>query len=189
MDLKVLVVSKNYTPVNVLRWEECFTLLYQGRVEVVEYYDEYVRSATQTHRVPSIVRYNRGKRHKLINTIKFSKRNMYVRDNGLCQYCGKHLTLDKATLDHVFPRAKGGRKSWHNSVLACFRCNNDKGMRTPEEAGLVLRGSLIAPYVATQVADIVSLKRSQTIPDCWKPYIFSSRTMEVTHVSHTHRVS
>ena len=42
-------------------------------------------------------------------------------------------------IDHVVARCKGGKSSWTNCVVACFRCNLKKGSRTPEEAGLRLR--------------------------------------------------
>src|SRR2546427_8303262 len=41
---------------------------------------------------------------------------------------------EELTFDHVVPIAKGGRKTWENIVTACWRCNNKKSGRTPEEA-------------------------------------------------------
>jgi 5-methylcytosine-specific restriction endonuclease McrA len=44
-----------------------------------------------------------------------------------CKYCGKELTLEEATVDHIIPLSKGGTNRWHNKVLACSPCNAKKG--------------------------------------------------------------
>jgi 5-methylcytosine-specific restriction endonuclease McrA len=70
--------------------------------------------------------------------VKFSRRNIYVRDNHTCQYCGVMPPRDELTIDHVIPRSRGGQSLWENVVLACMRCNMKKGSRLPNEAGLKL---------------------------------------------------
>jgi 5-methylcytosine-specific restriction endonuclease McrA len=37
---------------------------------------------------------------------------------------------DQRCLDHVVPRAKNGRNSYRNLVLACVECNSLKGERS-----------------------------------------------------------
>lgn len=68
----------------------------------------------------------------------FSRRGLWQRDGGTCQYSGRVLTYDEANIDHVIPRSRGGATSWENCVLADKRVNHRKGDRTPEEAGLRL---------------------------------------------------
>lgn len=34
-----------------------------------------------------------------------------VRHNNFCWYCGRHMPPEQLTIDHVFPRSKGGNKS------------------------------------------------------------------------------
>jgi 5-methylcytosine-specific restriction endonuclease McrA len=70
--------------------------------------------------------------------VKFSRRNIYMRDNYTCQYCGRVPPRDELTIDHVVPRARGGKSTWDNVVLACMRCNMRKGSRTVRESGLEL---------------------------------------------------
>jgi 5-methylcytosine-specific restriction endonuclease McrA len=41
-------------------------------------------------------------------------------------------------MDHVVPRSRGGRGEWLNAVAAHASCNEKKGSRTPEEAGMPL---------------------------------------------------
>jgi 5-methylcytosine-specific restriction endonuclease McrA len=72
-------------------------------------------------------------------SVVFSRRNLYKRDRNTCQYCGARPGTAELSIDHVLPRARGGRTTWENCVLACVRCNRRKGCRKPEEVGLALR--------------------------------------------------
>jgi hypothetical protein len=53
-----------------------------------------------------------------------------------CFYCGKHLRtgrvrhVDKMTWDHFLPLCQGGVTLPANLVVACGKCNRDKGGRT-----------------------------------------------------------
>ena len=63
-----------------------------------------------------------------------------IKDNikiiAFCCYCGKEdVPLE---VEHIIPRGKGGTNAWHNLTLACKSCNDFKGNRTPEEAGMKL---------------------------------------------------
>lgn len=78
--------------------------------------------------------------------VKFSRRNIYLRDNYTCQYCGTVPPRDELTIDHVIPRSRGGKSVWENVVLACMRCNMKKGNRLPEEAGLKLLSKPQKPH-------------------------------------------
>lgn len=63
------------------------------------------------------------------------------RDGDKCRYCAIAVDWNNrrgangGTYDHVIPR---GANSLANVVVACRRCNNVKGPRTPEEAGMDL---------------------------------------------------
>ena len=57
-----------------------------------------------------------------------------MRDCGRrCVYCGHHLDPIEATLDHVYPVARGGAHSPGNLVAACAPCNRMKGDMLPHE--------------------------------------------------------
>lgn len=71
--------------------------------------------------------------------IRLTRRNLLLRDNFTCQYCGKKVSSSTFTIDHVLPKSRGGGGSWENFVVACFKCNVTKRDRTPEEAKLTLR--------------------------------------------------
>lgn len=75
-----------------------------------------------------------------------TRHGIFQRDMGECQYCGKKLTMETATLDHVIPRSRGGLDIWTNLVLACGRCNARKADRLPAEAGMTLRRQPFCPH-------------------------------------------
>ena len=69
---------------------------------------------------------------------KFSRRNVYLRDQNTCQYCGRKCRTEESNLDHVIPKSHKGGMNWTNIVVACIPCNDRKRNRTPEEAGMTL---------------------------------------------------
>lgn len=44
-----------------------------------------------------------------------------------CQECGKELTWEDVTLDHIKPWSKGGRTELDNAAILCLPCNAAKG--------------------------------------------------------------
>jgi 5-methylcytosine-specific restriction endonuclease McrA len=136
--VETLVLDARYMPVARVTWQRAITLLWEGKVEVIEEYeDRTVRSVTLEFRVPAVIRFLRtirgGKR-----AIKFSRENVYSRDKGRCQYCSRNVPRSDFTYDHVVPRAQGGHTSWDNVVVCCTPCNQRKGGRTPMQAGMTL---------------------------------------------------
>ena len=75
----------------------------------------------------------------------WSRPGVLARDGRRCGYCPATAT----TVDHVLPRARGGRNTWSNTVAACDPCNQRKGDRTPAEAGMRL---LVKPTAPTWAA-------------------------------------
>ncbi|HWO78641.1 MAG TPA: HNH endonuclease [Bacillus sp. (in: firmicutes)] len=51
------------------------------------------------------------------------KREILLRDNYVCHFCGEYGD----TIDHIVPKAKGGRRTIKNCVCACNNCNQAKG--------------------------------------------------------------
>ena len=61
------------------------------------------------------------------------RRQLLRKGNCTCSYCGCKLGLDSSTIDHVIPKAQGGKDIPSNLILSCQRCNQIKGSRTPQE--------------------------------------------------------
>lgn len=70
---------------------------------------------------------------------------LFRRDGQRCMYCGNHFALTGLTRDHIIPRSQNGPDKWENVVAACKYCNNIKGGRTPEQAGMPLLAIPFAP--------------------------------------------
>jgi hypothetical protein len=69
-----------------------------------------------------------------------NRRNLLLRDEHCCQYCGIHAAPPELTIDHVIPVSRGGNpSSWENQVVACKRCNSRKANHLPTEVHLRLR--------------------------------------------------
>ena len=47
-----------------------------------------------------------------------------------CAYCGIELSKTNLTVDHFYPRAKGGISSYRNLKPSCKLCNNIKAQLT-----------------------------------------------------------
>jgi hypothetical protein len=95
--------------------------------------------------------------HRLAHQVPpLSNRELFHRDRHLCAYCGEEFTSHKLTRDHVIPLSRGGRDIWMNVVTACRYCNQKKGGRTPEKAGMEL---LYAPYVPNRAEFLILSNR------------------------------
>lgn len=57
----------------------------------------------------------------------------YDKSNGHCQLCGRKISLDSMTLDHVIPLSKGGKDTMENIQSACSICNRMKTDILPME--------------------------------------------------------
>lgn len=143
--MDTLVLSQSYQPVARITWQRAITLLWEGKVEVVEEYaDRIVHSVTLEFHIPSVIRFLKAVRgHK--RAVKFSRENVYTRDNGSCQYCGNKVPRPEATYDHVVPRVQDGHTRWENVVICCKACNQKKGGRTPDQAKMKLLSVPVKP--------------------------------------------
>jgi 5-methylcytosine-specific restriction endonuclease McrA len=126
-----LLLNSNYEPISVLPlsvigWQHAIKLMYLGRVHVLETYPNWIiRSERLAINVPSVCVTKEYFHHK--KNVKFSRYNMYMRDLFQCQYCNDVFDFEELTIDHVIPRAEGGKTSWTNCVTACKPCNHKKG--------------------------------------------------------------
>lgn len=127
-----VIVDSDYTEYT---WEDWYNLFSVPLDEDFDY--KYVSDKEAKIRVPEVIILNDftdvPKRE-----IKLTRRHLYIRDKGKCQYTGKKLSTREATLDHIMPRSRGGKNTWENLVLCDPRVNRQKDSKTPEEAGLTL---------------------------------------------------
>ncbi len=168
--MDTLVLSSGYEPVARVHWQRAVALLFQGKVEVVEEYDDKeIRAVTFTIKMPSVVRFLRAIRGKK-KAVKFSRQNVYARDGGRCQYCTLQVARFEATYDHVVPRSRGGKTTWENIVIACVPCNQKKGGRTPAQASMKLRTQPVRPKKLPEVLTF-TFTFQPGMPDSWRAWL------------------
>src|SRR5205085_3236821 len=121
----------------VICWQRAVVLACLGKVEVIEAWDEELRGPSNSMLTPAVVRLKKGS-VSTKQSVRFSRVNVFTRDKFRCQYCGERKQLRQLNYDHVIPRVRGGKTVWENIVTSCYACNDKKGCRTPEEAGMTL---------------------------------------------------
>lgn len=132
---RTLVLNGSHEPLGVVPARRAVSLVLNQKVDVLEQNGHLYRSEKLEVHAPSVVRlkYFVHVPYRRLQTP--SRRGVFLRDGGKCQYCGKPAE----NVDHVHPRSRGGKHSWDNVVAACRRCNGRKENKLPAEAGMKLR--------------------------------------------------
>lgn len=168
LNRQVLVLNRLWQPVNLCSARRAITLLFLGHAQVVgtDEDDQFfthdvkswlarssdrlaneskiIRSVSQHFQVPEIIVLSFFDRLPK-KQVKFTRENIYRRDNFSCQYCGNEFSPKELNLDHVVPRDKGGRSTWENVVTSCIPCNTRKANKLPGEAKMFPQGDPKAP--------------------------------------------
>jgi len=173
LDDATLVLNRSWMVVNVTTVRRAVTLLYLDLARVIqpETFDTHdfaswasvavgrdephIRGVSFRMRVPEIVVLVDFDERPALR-VPFSRRNLFLRDEHRCQYCGVRAASNDLSIDHVLPRSRGGTSTWTNCVLACHACNVRKGSRTPHEAGMRLlrrpRRPRWSPYLSLHLS-------------------------------------
>lgn len=64
---------------------------------------------------------------------KTTRQSIYHNSNCRCQICGKLITYEEFTVDHIIPLAKGGTNDMDNLQSSCLRCNKIKADILPDD--------------------------------------------------------
>jgi 5-methylcytosine-specific restriction endonuclease McrA len=148
---------------------------------LAEYDNKPLRSPSFSMRAPAVIQCTHSlyRPKKFVRVLPFSRRNVYIRDNGMCMYCGKKVSLSNFTFDHVMPRCLGGLSEWDNVVVSCMRCNSRKGGKTPDKAGLSLIRKPFAPRLDKAApAGLVSRLAGEIPHESWEDYIYWNIILE-----------
>lgn len=161
----VLMLNQNYEPLTVCPARRALVLLFQGKAEMIETADGLkVRTVNNAYALPSVVRLQDYKKVPF-KRIMLSRKNILTRDNHTCQYCGTRR--GPMTIDHVIPRKSNGGDTWENLVTACVKCNNRKGDRTPDRAGMLLHRRPARPTYVNFIQRFIGVSDRR-----WRPYLF-----------------
>lgn len=168
---KVLVLNRNWHPVDVIPLERALCLIVDSyddtgepKARVLDASEDFrlftwedwgklrpkdgedaIQGASRKYKIPEIVllsRYNRLPQQRL----NFNRRAVFRRDRNQCQYCGKCPGTSELTLDHVHPKSKGGLTTWDNCCVCCVECNRKKADRTLKQANMSFFHKDYKPY-------------------------------------------
>jgi 5-methylcytosine-specific restriction endonuclease McrA len=118
-----------FMPLSTLTWQDAIRYMVLDKADVLYFHENWtVRSAHWETQVPSVMMLRQYMKPK--TTVRFSRTNIHLRDNGLCSYCNRRVERSDATIDHVLPFSKGGKTTWENCVLSCAPCNSQKSDHT-----------------------------------------------------------
>lgn len=135
--MRTLVLNADYDFLGIVSYHRGICLSLDNKVTVLAEYDKPIRSPSVTLQAPAVVvvkRYIPLRRTE--RSFAPSTRNILIRDNFECQYCGCRLNMMSGTKDHVIPMAQGGGTKLTNLVACCKPCNAKKADRTPEQSGM-----------------------------------------------------
>lgn len=193
----VLLLNKHYMALKVISARRAFLFLAKDYAQVIhknngrfeEYRfnkwiqesntndgrspDEYIHTPKLKILIPMVIRlleYGKMPRRDWA----FNRKNILIRDNYQCQYCGKKEPVNLFTIDHIKPRSRGGTTTWTNAVTCCHKCNTKKGGRLPSEAGMTL---LSKPQVPKFNYNLYWLLKDKKYA-LWKEFIPSSTQMD-----------
>jgi len=164
----VLVLNASYEPINICAARRALVLVLKGVASAEEHATNHVHSSRHTMPMPSVIRLLEYRRIPM-QTRALSRKNILMRDRYTCQYCLKTSPSGELTLDHVIPRSRHGETTWENLVACCHYCNNRKGNRTPEEAGMKLARAP-RPFSLHTSRHLMRLLAKSD--DQWRKYLF-----------------
>ena len=162
----VLVLNDNYQPLNVTNARRAIGLLCVGKAHVIESDSHVFHAERLAIELPTVVRLNHHVRRPM-PILHVSRKSIFARDHYTCQYCGsRNVPL---TIDHVVPRERGGGDDWTNLVCCCTKCNNKKGNRMPDEAGMRIRHAPFRPKYLPYISYTKFLAAAAN--PAWRPYL------------------
>lgn len=181
---KCLLLNSDYSPLTIISWKKAliWSIKYESSplfgVEIIDFFkDDFIQGVSnKKYPIPAVAR---TKRFFKINkqSITFSRKNIYLRDDYTCQYCLKKYEHANLTYDHVIPKSKWKEMSsptnWTNIVTACVECNRKKGNRTPNQANMLLHTLPSKPHKNIRYLPIMlhMIKIKHDIPQEWKVYL------------------
>jgi len=193
MQSSVLVLNRMFVAIQVMSVKRAFCLLCKDLAEVVNVengayvsytfdswrdasqfkaeaerseHDDWIRAVNFDILVPRVVRLLQYDKFPK-NVIKFNRRNIFLRDENRCQYCGHKFSMHHLSLDHVMPRSQGGLTNWENIVCACLTCNVRKGGRTPSQAGMKLFKKPVKPKRSPMLSHQLNLEKYKS----WRNFL------------------
>jgi 5-methylcytosine-specific restriction endonuclease McrA len=151
---RCVVLNATYEPITIVSSKRALILFLEGKAMIVEEHPELVvRSPNQTFPVPTSIVLKHFVKGRMVFRTKalLTQRNLFIRDQYTCQYCGRNKPQLKhsefLTRDHVIPRHIGGKDCWENVVACCNSCNNKKAYFMLSDTSMKLLKQPAAPTI------------------------------------------
>jgi hypothetical protein len=189
---KCLVLNADFSPLGIITWKKAlvWSVKYDAgspmSIDIIDFYknDFIVGGNQKKHPIPAVIKTNRY--FKLHNQrVNFSRKNLLIRDNYSCQYCGIKKDVNSLTYDHVVPKSqwknnRGSPTCWTNIVIACVECNRKKSNKTPKQANMPLLNYPIEPQKSLKYLPVSHhlLTIRKDIPEEWLLYLPAYYNME-----------
>jgi hypothetical protein len=182
---RCLLLNADYSPLTIISWKRAlvWSIKYEINnntgIEIIDFYKDDFISGTNNKKypIPAVARTAKYFKQST-QTVNFSRKNIYIRDNYTCQYCNQIKDFKDLTYDHVIPKSlfkhsRGSATTWTNIVTACVNCNRKKGNRTPKMANMPLKNIPVVPQKSAKYLPIASFlnKIRSDIPDEWALYL------------------
>jgi 5-methylcytosine-specific restriction endonuclease McrA len=157
-----LVLNATYEPLSIVPARRAACLVLAEKADIVHDDGTELHSARLSIPTPTVIRLRYVVKVPYQRIAALSRRAIFARDEHRCQYCGRQAD----SIDHVFPRSRGGSHVWENVAASCRPCNLFKRDRTPTEAGMRLARQPRAPRELAWVVIAIG-----HVPEDWKPYL------------------
>lgn len=164
--MKALKLDATFRPIEIIDAIEALVMCIIGKASPVELHNKKIASPSRSFELPAVI--------VLKTVVKFrfsgvacNRTNVIIRDKNTCQYCTKVFATEQLTVDHVFPKSRGGKNTWTNLVASCKKCNQKKGCRTPEESGMILFNKPKKPK-----SSILRTTKRNQISALWNEYLW-----------------
>lgn len=176
-----LVINVDYSPITIVSWKKAMIWHFKSNqknfpLDIICYHDDdqIIGANYKVYKIPAVIKTQHYL--KITNTkVTFSRKNLFIRDNYTCQYCGKLYKHNQLTYDHVIPKsqwkAPTSATCWTNIITACQECNKKKGNRTPQQANMKMLSIPIVPSKHYRYLPVSSELTSIDIPSAWLTYV------------------
>lgn len=182
---RCLLLNGDYSPLTIIDWKKAliWSFKYENNInrgiEIIDFYkNDFIQCANDKRiTIPAVAKTKKYFRLK-DQYATFSRKNIFLRDNYTCQYCGIKYDHKILTYDHVIPKSLFKHSntcptSWTNIVTACVSCNRAKGNRTPKQANMTLKNLPVRPKQSDRNLSMMHhlAKIKHHIPDEWLLYL------------------
>ena len=157
-----LVLNATYEPLSIVPSRRAACLVLAEKADIIHDDGTSIHSARLTVPSPTVIRLRYVVKVPYYRHAALSRRAVFARDDHRCQYCGEHAD----SIDHIFPRSRGGQHEWENVAAACRPCNLTSAIarRRRRACGWrARRGHRARPPGSSW--------RWDGVPEVWKPYL------------------